>query len=368
MKVLVGSLQFNPIFKSLCCAFGRQCEKAGHEVAYLFSSSYSWMLDEDSRNKSFFIGNSRDVISTVFDGLKHSNRKYIRGVIKRRKPDCVYLHNIHPFLNRAVAEASHRIGAVFVQHFHEPYVEDKTVYRGAQRYWLRAFENIQERLLRSTDLAVVSSKDAEALFDKRYPSYDGKRALIPLLYEDLAGSRPSEKERIYVTFIGPIVPAKGPEIFAKVVKLAMISAPELRFQIVSRAPVTDIGLSGCLNLTVYLKERITDAEFGDRIQQSHVVIAPYKSVRQSSSVVTSFMYGVPVVGGNVGGMTEAILPGKTGYLVDLDAKPEEWLDAICLAKKNFPTMSRDCREYFVKVHSEANWTTYLEEVLHGGKG
>jgi glycosyltransferase involved in cell wall biosynthesis len=221
--------------------------------------------------------------------------------------------------------------------------------------------------LKSTDLAVVSSKDAEALFNKRYPDFDGKMMLIPLLYEDLAGPRPSEEERRYVTFIGPIVPAKGPEIFAKVVKYAMSSAPELRFQTISRTPVKDPDFSGCTNLTVYHRERITDAEFGDRIQQSHVVIAPYKSVRQSSSVITSYMYGVPVVGSNVGGMTEVILPGKTGYLVDLDAKTEDWLDAVLQTKRNFPSMSRYCREYFVKEHSEVNWVNYLEEVLHGGR-
>ena len=367
MKVLVGSLQFSPIFKSHCCAFGKQCEKAGHDVTYLFSSHYSWLLDEDSRRKTFFVGDSKDGTSAMLDGLKLSNRRLIRGLIENQKPGCVYMPNIHPFLNRTVAEAAHKIGAVFVQHFHEPYVEDKTAYHGAQRYWLRAFESIQERLLRSTDLAIVSSKDAEALFEKRYPDFDGKMALIPLLYEDLAGSRPSEEERRYVTFIGPVVPAKGPEILAKVVKLALNSAPELRFQIISRVPVKDIDLSSCMNLTVYLKERITDAEFGGRIRQTHVVIAPYKSVRQSSSVITSYMYGVPVVGSNVGGMTEVILSGKTGYLVSLDAKPEEWLDAICQAKKNFPSMSRDCREYFVKKHSETNWANYLEEVLHGGK-
>jgi glycosyltransferase involved in cell wall biosynthesis len=325
------------------------------------------MLDNDSRNRSFFVGDSKDVTSTMLDGLKYSNRKDIRRVIERQKPDCVYMHNIHPFLNRTVAVEAHRIGAVFVQHFHEPYVEDKTVYRGVQRYWLREFENIQERLLRFTDLAVVSSQDAESLFNKRYPGFDGKVARIPLLYEDLAGSRPFEKERRYVTFIGPLVPAKGPEILAKVVKLALNSVPELQFQVISRAPVKDRDLSGCTNLTIYLKERITDAEFGDRLQQSHVVIAPYKSVRQSSSVITSYMYGVPVIGSNVGGMTEVILPEKTGYLVNIDAKPEEWLDAICHVKRNFPSMSRNCREYFVTRHSEMNWRNYLEEVLHGGR-
>lgn len=367
MRVLVGSLQFNPIFKSHCCAFGKQCEKAGHEVTYLFSSQYSWMLDEDSRRKAFYVGDSKNATSTILDGVNPSNKRLIRGLIENQKPGCVYMHNIHPFLNRTVAEAAHKNGAVFVQHFHEPYVEDKTAYRGAQRYWLRAFESIQERLLRSTDLAVVSSKDAEALFEKRYPDFEGKKVLMPLLYEDIAESKPSAQERKYATFIGPIVPAKGPEIFAKVVKLALTSAPELRFQVISRVPVKNIDLSSCKNLTIYLKERITDAEFGDRIRQSHVVIAPYKSVRQSSSVITSYMYGVPVVGSNVGGMTEVILPGKTGYLVNIDAKPEEWLDAICQAKKNFSSMSHDCREYFVKRHSETNWTNYLEEVLNGGR-
>ncbi len=368
MKVLVGSLQFSPIFKSLCCAFGKQCEEAGHEVAYLFSSRYSWMLDDDSRQRSFFVGDSGDVTSSILDGVKFSNRRSIRGLIERQKPDCVYMHNIHPFLNQLVAKTAHEIGAVFVQHFHEPYVEDKTVYHGGQRYWLRVFESIQERLLKSTDLALVSSKEAETLFCKRYPRFGGKRTLIPLLYEDLAGSLLPEEKRRFITFVGPLVAAKNPQIFADVVNLAMDSAPELEFQIISRTIVKDSNLVGCANLTIYCKERMTDAEFGNRIRQSQVMIAPYKSVRQSSSVATSFMYGVPVVGSDVSGMKEEIMQGRTGYLINMNARTEEWLEAVRLAMKNFASMSNECREYFVREHSEGKWKEYLEEVLHGGKG
>jgi hypothetical protein len=59
----------------------------------------------------------------------------------------------------------------FIQHIHEPFVEDKAVYKGLHHYLLYLFEYLQERLLRHTNIVVLSSHEAIRLFKVRYPQF-----------------------------------------------------------------------------------------------------------------------------------------------------------------------------------------------------
>ena len=237
MKIFVGSLQYSPIFKSHCFAFGKECEKLNHEVKYILSSRYDWMLNEDERKKSFFIGKSSTIVSNIIDGLDLCNKCGIRKLIECERPDFVYMHNIQPFLNNYIATATRIAGGKFIQHIHEPYVENKRIYGGFQRYWLSLFELNQEILLRSTNIAVLSSARAFKLFEKRYQGFRGRTALIPLMYEDLGLMESLNESRNYVTFIGPPVPAKGPEIFLDVVELADTNNINLQFLLISRSKI-----------------------------------------------------------------------------------------------------------------------------------
>jgi glycosyltransferase involved in cell wall biosynthesis len=151
------------------------------------------------------------------------------------------------------------------------------------------------------------------------------------------------------------------------VSLAASFAPELEFQVISRKEIRDPHFWGMPNLHVYSRERISDYEFGIQLKNSIVTLAPYKSVRQSSSVVTSFMYGAPVVGTKIGGLKEIIRDGVTGYLVDYDATPEEWIRAIRDVRSELPEMSLACRATFEREFSESNWQKYLEGLLDGRK-
>ena len=80
MKVYIGSLQYSPIYKSHCCALGKQCEKYGYSVTYLLSRKYEWMLNEEIKSKTIFIGNSAGMTSAVIDGLNFKHRKKLKAV------------------------------------------------------------------------------------------------------------------------------------------------------------------------------------------------------------------------------------------------------------------------------------------------
>jgi hypothetical protein len=45
--IFMGSLDFSPVYKSHCCAFGKVCEEEGYPVRCLFSGAFSIAYDFD---------------------------------------------------------------------------------------------------------------------------------------------------------------------------------------------------------------------------------------------------------------------------------------------------------------------------------
>jgi glycosyltransferase involved in cell wall biosynthesis len=362
MTIYVGSLKYSPVFKSHCCAFGRTCEERGYHVKYLFSHEYNWMLSGEVKKKTVFIGHSTDTSSMVKDALNPKNVQLIRKIFLEDRPTHFYMHNYH-LLNHYIAKLAKKYNCKFIYHVHEPYTINKKAHGGLQQYWLHLFEFFQGKLIDKADTVVLSSKMAIHLFDLKYPNFHGKKMLIPLMYEDLGDSNINLQDRKYITFVGLPVPAKNPEKFLEIVKYSNINGLSFKFLLISRKKIKNPRFYKEKNLEIFYKERISNEEYGELIKKSLAVITPYRRETQSSVILTSYMYGTPVVSSNVGGLPEFVHHRKTGYLVDLNAKIEEWIEGINYIIENFPTMSRNCRKYFEENFSGKNWEKYLNELL-----
>ena len=360
--IYVGSLQYSPIYKSHCCAFGRACEAKGYHVKYIFSHEYDWMLPSEVKRKTVFIGHSTDISSMIKDTLNPKNMLSIRKIFLDDRPTHFYMHNYH-LLNHYIAKLAEKYDCKFIYHVHEPYTINKKAHGGLQQYWLYLYEFFEGKLIDKSDIVILSSKMASYLFDLKYPNFHGKKMLIPLMYEDLGYSNLNLKDRKYITFVGPPVPAKNPEKFLEIVRYSNINGLGFKFLLISRKKVKDTRFYKEKNLEIFYKERISDEEYGELIKRSLAVITPYKRETQSSVILTSYMYGTPVVSSNIGGLPEFVHHKKTGYLVDLNAKIEEWIEGINYIMENFPTMSRNCRKYFEENFSGKNWEKYLDELL-----
>lgn len=362
MNVLVGSLKFTPIYKSHCCAFGNQCKKQGHNVAYIFSSEYKKMLSAELQEESIFIGTSTDIISTFQDTFNYKFRQRLKNAIIKTKPDYIYLHNYHP-LNNYIATIIKRTGCKFIYHVHEPYTINKKAHGGIQQYWLYLFEYLQGRLLNNTDIAILSSKEACELFKRRYPTFKGKTKLIPLMYEDLYKGSEKTPKREYITFIGPPVPAKGPNIFLNIIDETNKQSLDYKYLLISRKKIEDSKYQK-RNLQVFHKTLISDGEIGTFLKKSIMTITPYTRATQSSVVLVSYMYGTPVISSNVGGLNEFVHQKKTGYLVDAESNIDKWIDGIRYITKNNKKLSKECRKYFVNTFSESNWSEFIPKLLN----
>lgn len=362
-KILIGSLQYSPIYKSHCCALGNQCEKEGYSVRYIFSYEYVWMLSEDIIKKTVFVGKSAGFISALVDGLNVRNMQKLNNILLKYKPDYIYMYNYHPFLNYYIAILSNKYGCTFIQHVQEPHVEDKSVYKGFKQYWLYLFEYFQEKLLDIVEIAILSSNRALYLFEKRYKKFIGLKMMIPLMYEDLGDNLKNIGYRKYITFIGPPVPAKGPETFLEIIDYSNKHNLNYKFLMVSHSDLKDYRFQSKNNLEIFCKNEISDEEIGKLIQRSLVTITPYKVATQSSVILTSYMYGTPVVSTNVGGLPEIVHHLKTGYLIDENSNVDEWIRGINFIIGNHSKISKCCRDYFVREFSEINWPKYFNDIF-----
>lgn len=364
MVIYVGSLKFSPVYKSHCCAFGKACEEQGYSVKYIFSHEYEGMLPAEIREKTVFIGKSVDILSMLRDALDPQNKKRIKEIFSKDHPSAIYIQNYH-FLNNYIARLSKKNRCAFIYHVHEPYVKNKKAHGGFHQYWLYLFEHFHGRLLKNTDVAVVSSKEASSLFDLRYPHFSGRKMLIPLLYEDLGDSKINSDSRTYVTFVGPPVPAKNPEKFLDIVKHSGDRNLPFKFLLVSRVALKDPKYFNYSNMDVSEPGLLTDEDFGKLMKKSIAVVTPYKRETQSSVILVSYMYGTPVISSDVGGLPEFVHDGVTGYCLSLTEDTEKWLDLLLRVQANFPKLSSNCRDYFVNNFSGKNWQKYLNELFSG---
>ena len=117
------------------------------------------------------------------------------------------------------------------------------------------------------------------------------------------------------------------------------------------------------NLQIFSHKRLSDKDFGRLIRQSFVVITPYKRETQSSGILTSYMYGTPVISSNVGGLPEFVSEGETGYLLSLKEDTSEWVERVIRVQENFPKLSHNSRNYFTHNFSGKNWKKYLDQLL-----
>jgi glycosyltransferase involved in cell wall biosynthesis len=334
----------------------------GYPVKYLFSHAYEWMLPQSVKEKTVFVGYSTGISSMVKDSLNLKNIRLINKVLTKDKPTHVYLHNYH-LLNHLIAKACRKNGGKFIYHAHEPYVENKRAHGGFQHYWLYLSEYMEAKLLQQTDTAIVSSKEGLRLFNKAYPWFNGKKMEIPLMYEDLGMTYNEGPLSVRIAFVGPPVPAKGPEILLRIADYATVNQPDWLFTVISREKITDSKFLNRKNLSIHYKDRISDDEFGKIIQNSTAVLTPYKRETQSSVILVSYMYGTPVVSSDIGGLPEFVESGKTGYLVDINAPVEEWVTSIISIERNSPTMRKNCRKLFEERFSGINWHKYLNDLF-----
>ncbi len=297
----------------------------------------------------------------MLDMLNAGNYGKLSRAFRESPPAMVYMFNYHP-LNHYIARLAAVHGAQFVYHLHEPFVASKTKHGILAAIWLTLFDRAQSFMLDQSGKAVVSSGYASCLMQLRFPDYSGKRLLIPLMYEDL-GAQLMQLPREYVTFVGPIVPAKGFSTFMGMAELSNDRRLGFQFLVISRLRIPDESIRTVQNLTLVDGKVISDEYFGELMRKSLAVVTPYLRETQSAAILGSYMYGTPVISSDTGGLPEFVRHKKTGYLVSVNAPTEAWIYALGYVRDHLAFMSEQARRLFKENYSGVNWDKHIDELL-----
>lgn len=161
---------------------------------------------------------------------------------------------------------------------------------------------------------------------RRYGFFRGARAeRLQLGVDTVAEEPPEPPEDPAVLYVGRITPIKGVDTILD----AALRAPEVTFHFCGTGPYQDVLAERSTQTdNVVYHGFVTDQELQALREQSTVGVVP--SVWPENSPLTiyeSLSVGLPIIGSDVGGIPELVIPGETGALFDA-GDPAALLEAL----------------------------------------
>lgn len=134
-------------------------------------------------------------------------------------------------------------------------------------------------------------------------------------------------EKKVLLTVGRLVERKGHDVLIKALPSIIQSYPATQYVIVGTGPqenfLKKLVSEMLLDSHVTFAGRLDDNELGNLYEICDIFIMPHRliaSTMDTEGCPTVFLeagaHGKPVIGGNAGGVADAILHGKTGYIVD----------------------------------------------------
>jgi glycosyltransferase involved in cell wall biosynthesis len=181
--------------------------------------------------------------------------------------------------------------------------------------------------LRAADAFLVLSGVVARRLQVLFPETPIRQAALPIYecYRVPGVSRNEVRERLGLTrptvlFFGYVREYKGlryllraiPEILKEVdVDLLVVGEfydDRQKYEQIIR----ETGIAEHVHIVA---EHVPDEAVGDYFSASDLVVLPYVSATQSGITQIAFAFGLPVVSTDVGGLTEVVRDGQTGYIV-----------------------------------------------------
>ncbi len=229
----------------------------------------------------------------------------------RQKPQVVHITHFHPWIPLVLA-ASRICGAKFIYTLHDnPFLpKERGIFGKANRF---------EKFLASKAHAVVTHSN----FVKKAieTALSGKIIeVIPLgAYTHLCPDQTSFKrsDKIHFLFLGRIEPFKGLDLLVSAYRILHQRLPEARLTIAGKGEISLDLRAKIDSLGINLVNRwIKPEETCQFMADADIAVLPYHNATQSGVISLAMAYGIPVIASRVGGLSEQVIDGKTGFLVN----------------------------------------------------
>lgn len=223
-------------------------------------------------------------------------------------------------------------------------------------------------IYRSADKLMLLSKAGYQSLTKNYPQINPDQLILGFhpIYNVYKKTSTVIKEPFTMLFFGFIKPYKGLDVLLEAMPQVIESVPNARLLIAgdvygNKDSIRDLVSSLKLDSAVEAHLRyISSDEVGDFFGRASVVILPYRSATQSGIIAMAYAFGIPVIATDIGGLTEYIDHGHTGYLVK-PGDPNSLADAICHFFEN--DKDKDFKPQIDKKCKLLSWQAFSEKLM-----
>lgn len=254
------------------------------------------------------------VVGAVRSMVSWETRQHIVEFLGRAEPDVIYHANVHP-LSPLVNWLAPDVPIVVT--VHDPWlVSVKRNFRMAPLQWLA---------VRQATAVVVLSEAAKNELMKRgfgerdvhvsqlgpfFPKYGNR----PVLGAGEGGDGGVNEGA--VLFFGQVRPYKGLGVLLRAFESIEAEYPRARLLVVCSGSLRGYGslLSRLRNVEVH-RGWVRYEEIAMWLRRATCVVLPYVGASQSGVAPMAMAEGVPVVASDVGGLSEQVKDGSTGYVV-----------------------------------------------------
>ncbi|MDD5087974.1 MAG: glycosyltransferase [bacterium] len=228
-----------------------------------------------------------------------------------------------------------------------------------------------------TDFFVAQSRAVERDLFSWFPNLPTECAAFsahPIYdcYPEFAGTMPEARAALglpregkLILFFGFVRRYKGLDLLLQALPKMRAILPDLRLVVAGEfyEPRADydtlihhLGLEEAVHIH---DEYCPNERVGVFFSASDVVVLPYRSATQSGIIQICYAQGLPVITTDVGGLSEVVVEGETGFIV-----PPENPDALCEAvRKFFEAGGRDQFREQVKRHAgRFSWEGLVETI------
>ncbi len=288
---------------------------------------------KDDRSNTFQIHGTKFLLNTVNPVSYHAVVK----ALKRMEPDLLIIQWWHPFFApayRYIAKKLKRhMTVLFVCHNvlpHEDFPFSRILAGMALRNGLcfLVHSKEDEKNLRSLLPDAVYQRTVHPTYRTfRYRNMDTKEARKRLKIN-------SEKQ--VLLFFGFVRKYKGLKYILEAMPAIHRALPDCELLIAGDffggdkekylVSIKKLGIDRCIRI---FDGYIPDSEVEKFFMASDLVVLPYESATQSGIVQIAFGFEVPVIVTDVGGLSEVVTDGKTGYVVEPRSSKDLGERVIC---------------------------------------